>query len=53
MPLKKQGYVRIGRLLVKDEHYDHFNDVYSHDRVCQDIMEAIINAIRNENFPVT
>ena len=36
---------------VKDEHYDYFDDVYSPDYVCQDMMEAVIDAIKNGNFP--
>ena len=36
---------------VKDEHYNYFDDMYSPDYVCQDMMEAIINGIKNGNFP--
>lgn len=36
---------------VEDEHYDYFDDMYSPDYVCQDMMEAIINAIKSGNFP--
>lgn len=36
---------------VEDEHYDYFDDMYSPDYVCQDILEAIINAIKSENLP--
>ena len=36
---------------VEDEHYDYFDDMYSPDYVCQDILEAIINAIKSGNFP--
>lgn len=36
---------------VEDEHYNYFDDMYSPDYVCQDMMEAIINAIKSENFP--
>lgn len=36
---------------VEDEHYDYFDDVYSPDYVCQDMMKTIIDAIKNENFP--
>ena len=36
---------------VKDEHYDYFDDMYSPDYVCQDMMEAIINSIKRGNFP--
>ena len=37
---------------VEDEHYNYFDDMYSPDYVCQDMMEAIINGIKNGNFPV-
>ena len=36
---------------VEDEHYNYFDDMYSPDYVCQDMMEAIISSIKNENFP--
>lgn len=36
---------------VEDEHYNYFDDMYSPDYVCQDMMEAIINAIKSRNFP--
>ena len=36
---------------VEDEHYDYFDDMYSPDYVCQDMMEAIIDAIKNGKFP--
>ena len=36
---------------VEDEHYDYFDDMYSPDYVCQDMMEAVIEAIKNGNFP--
>ena len=36
---------------VKDEHYNYFDDMYSPDYVCQDMMEAVIDAIKNGNFP--
>ena len=36
---------------VEDEHYNYFDDMYSPDYVCQDMMEAIINGIKNGNFP--
>ena len=36
---------------VKDEHYDYFDDMYSPDYVCQDMMEVVIAAIKSENFP--
>ena len=36
---------------VKDEHYNYFDDMYSPDYVCQDMMETVIDAIKNGNFP--
>lgn len=36
---------------VEDEHYNYFDDMYSPDYVCQDMMEAIIDVIKNGNFP--
>lgn len=36
---------------VEDEHYNYFDDMYSPDYVCQDMMEAVIAAIKNWNFP--
>ena len=36
---------------VGDEHYNYFDDMYSPDYVCQDMMEAIIDAIKGGNFP--
>lgn len=38
---------------VEDEHYNYFDDMYSLDYVCQDLMEAIINAIKSGNFPTS
>ena len=38
---------------VEDEHYNYFDDMYSPDYVYQDMMEAIINAIKNGDFPAT
>lgn len=35
---------------VEDEHYNYFDDMYSPDYVCQNMMEAIINAIKSGNF---
>lgn len=35
---------------MEDEHYDYFDDMYSPDCVCQDMMEAVIVAIKNGNF---
>ena len=37
--------------LVEDEHYNYFDDMYSPDYVCQDMMETVIDAIKNGNFP--
>ena len=39
------------RHFVEDEHYNYFDDMYSPDYVCQDMMEAVIAAIKNGNFP--
>lgn len=36
---------------VEDKHYDYFDDMYSPDYVCQDIMKAVIDSIKNGNFP--
>lgn len=36
---------------VEDEHYDYFDDLYSPDYVCQDMMEAVIGAIKSGDFP--
>ncbi len=36
---------------VEDEHYKYFDDMYSPDYVCQEMMEAVISAIKNGNFP--
>ena len=36
---------------VEDEHYNYFDDMYSPDYVCQDMMEAIISSIKNGDFP--
>lgn len=36
---------------VEDEHYNYFDDMYSPDYVCQDMVEAIIDTIKSENFP--
>lgn len=36
---------------VEDEHYNYFDDMYSPDYVCQEMMEAVISAIKNGNFP--
>lgn len=37
---------------VEDEHYNYFDDMYSPDYVCQDMMKTIIDAIKNGNFPM-
>ena len=39
------------RHFVEDEHYNYFDDMYSPDYVCQDMMEAIIDSIKGGNFP--
>lgn len=36
---------------VEDEHYCYFDDMYSPDYVCQDMMKAVIGSIKNGNFP--
>lgn len=36
---------------VEDEHYDYFDDMYSPDYVCQDMMKAVIDVIKRGNFP--
>lgn len=36
---------------VEDEHYNYFDDMYSPDYVCQDMMEAIVSSIKSGNFP--
>ena len=36
---------------VEDEHYNYFDDMYSPDYACQDMMEAIISAIKSRNLP--
>ena len=35
---------------VEDEHYDYFDDMYSPDYACQDMMKAIIDAIKSGDF---
>lgn len=35
---------------MKDEHYNYFDDMYSPDYVCQDMMEAITSSIKSGNF---
>lgn len=39
------------RHFVEDEHYNYFDDMYSPDYVCQDMMEAIIDSAKGGNFP--
>ena len=39
------------RHFVEDEHYNYFDDMYSPDYVCQDMMEAVIDSIKGGNFP--
>lgn len=36
---------------VQDAHYDYFDDMYSPDYVCLDMMKAMIDAIRSGHFP--
>lgn len=36
---------------VEDEHYNYFDDMYSPDYVCQDMMETIISSIKSGKFP--
>ena len=36
---------------VEDEHYDYFDDMYSPDYICEDMMKAVIDSIKNGNFP--
>ena len=38
---------------VEDEHYDYFDDMYSPDYVCQDMIKFIIDAIKNKKLPDT
>ena len=35
---------------VEDEHYNYFDDMYSPDYVCQDMVEAVVDAIKNGKF---
>ena len=35
---------------VEDEHYNYFDDMYSPDYVCQDMMKAIIDSIKSGIF---
>lgn len=36
---------------VEDEHYTYFDDMYAPDYVCDDMMKAIIDAIKNGKLP--
>ena len=36
---------------VEDEHYNYFDDMYSPDYVCQDMIEVVIDAIKNRILP--
>ena len=36
---------------VEDEHYTYFDDMYSPDYVCEEMMKAVISAIKSGNFP--
>ena len=36
---------------VEDEHYNYFDDMYSPDYVCQDMMKTVVDSIKNGNFP--
>lgn len=36
---------------VEDEHYNYFDDMYSPDYVCQDMMKAIVDTIKSGIFP--
>lgn len=38
---------------VEDYHYNYFDDMYSPDYVCQDLMKAIVDAIKSSGFPNT
>lgn len=37
---------------VEDEHYTYFDDLYAPDYVCDEMMKAVIDAIKSGNFPV-
>ena len=39
------------RHFMEDEHYNYFDDMYSPDYVCQDMIEAIIDSAIGGNFP--
>ena len=36
---------------VEDEHYTYFDDLYAPDYVCDEMMKAIIDAIKSGTFP--
>ena len=36
---------------VEDEHYNYFDDMYSPDYICLDMMEAVIDVIKSGDFP--
>ena len=36
---------------VEERHYEYFDDMYSPDYVCQEMMEAVIGTIRQRHFP--
>lgn len=38
---------------VEDYHYNYFDDMYSSDYVYQDMMKAIVEAIKSSGFPNT
>ena len=37
---------------VKDEHYNYFDDMYSPDYTCSDILKSIISEIKSGKVPV-
>jgi len=36
---------------VEDEHYTYFDDLYAPDYVCDEMMKAVIDAIKSGNLP--
>ena len=34
----------------EDEHYNYFDDMYSPDYVCQDMIKAVIDSIKSGNY---
>lgn len=36
---------------VEDEHYTYFDDMYSPDYVCEEMMKAVISAIKSGRLP--